>query len=80
MARLKEVVDDFKELLPLVQELGNPALQPRHWQDIFDIIGADIPTNESGIGACWLCWSCACDSHRLAPTPRVNLMSATLVA
>jgi dynein heavy chain len=43
-------VDDFKELLPLVQELGNPALQPRHWQDVFDIIGADIPTNESGIG------------------------------
>lgn len=50
MARLKEVVDDFKELLPLVQELGNPALQPRHWQDIFDIIGADIGPNDSGIG------------------------------
>lgn len=50
MTRLKEVVDDFKELLPLVQELGNPALQPAHWQDIFDIIGADIPPNDSGIG------------------------------
>jgi dynein heavy chain len=50
VARLKEVVDDFKELLPLVQELGNPALQPAHWQDIFDIIGADIPPNDSGIG------------------------------
>lgn len=65
VARLKEVVDDFKELLPLVQELGNPALQPRHWQDIFDIIGADIPPNDSGIGrfftalaACmgWTAW------------------------
>jgi len=43
-------VDDFKELLPLVQELGNSALQARHWQDIFDIIGADIPSNEQGVG------------------------------
>jgi hypothetical protein len=50
VARLKDVVDDFKELLPLVQELGNPALQARHWQDISDIIGASIPTNASGIG------------------------------
>lgn len=50
VARLKDVVDDFKELLPLVQELSNPALQARHWQDIFDIIGASIPTNASGIG------------------------------
>lgn len=50
VARLKDVVDDFKELLPLVQELGNPALQGRHWQDIFDIIGASIPPNDSGIG------------------------------
>ena len=51
VARLKDVVDDFKELLPLVQELGNPALQARHWQDIFDIIGASIPPNEQGVGA-----------------------------
>jgi dynein heavy chain len=50
VARLKDVVDDFKELLPLVQELGNPALQAQHWQDIFDIIGASIPTNASGTG------------------------------
>lgn len=50
MARLKDVVDDFKELLPLVQELGNPALQARHWQDMFDIIGADVPLNDKGIG------------------------------
>lgn len=43
-------MDDFKELLPLVQELGNSALQARHWQDIFDIIGADIPPNDQGVG------------------------------
>jgi hypothetical protein len=55
-ARLKDVVDDFKELLPLVQELGNPALQARHWEDIFGIIGASILPNESGIGA-WCCLS-----------------------
>lgn len=50
VARLKDVIDDFKELLPLVEELGNPALQPRHWHEIFDIIGADIPHNEDGSG------------------------------
>ncbi|KAF6263196.1 dynein heavy chain 8 [Scenedesmus sp. NREL 46B-D3] len=50
VARLKDVVDDFKELLPLVEELGNPALQARHWDEIFDIIGADIGTGEDGTG------------------------------
>lgn len=50
-ARLKSVVDDFKELMPLVEQLGNPALQARHWQEMFTIIGADVPSNEMGTGA-----------------------------
>jgi hypothetical protein len=53
-AQLKDVVEDFKELLPLVAELGNPALQLRHWADIFAIIGAQVPRNDQGTGA-WLC-------------------------
>jgi dynein heavy chain len=51
VGRLKDVVDDFKVLLPLVAELGNPALQARHWADIFDIIDADVPPSETGTGA-----------------------------
>eukprot|EP00882_Tetradesmus_deserticola_P029870 GHRQ01033497.1.p1 GENE.GHRQ01033497.1~~GHRQ01033497.1.p1 ORF type:complete len:381 (+),score=198.64 GHRQ01033497.1:102-1244(+) len=50
VSRLKDVVDDFKELLPLVEELGNPALQERHWIEMFDIIGADIASGEDGTG------------------------------
>lgn len=51
VARLKDVVDDFKELLPLVDELGNTALQQRHWQQIFELIGADIaPADDGGPG------------------------------
>eukprot|EP00879_Flechtneria_rotunda_P022627 GHRR01023894.1.p1 GENE.GHRR01023894.1~~GHRR01023894.1.p1 ORF type:complete len:968 (+),score=348.72 GHRR01023894.1:492-3395(+) len=50
VARLKDIIDDFKELLPLVEELGNPALQARHWHEIFDIIKADIPPTETGEG------------------------------
>lgn len=49
--RLKECIDDFKEIMPLVEELANPALKRRHWDNIFDLIGADdIPRNENGTG------------------------------
>ena len=33
--RLKDEIDSFKEYLPLLRELANPALQPRHWGQIF---------------------------------------------
>ena len=33
--RLKDEIDSFKEYLPLLRELANPALQPRHWEQIF---------------------------------------------
>lgn len=41
MAVLKEAVEDFKEVMPLVEELHNPALKNRHWGAIMDLIGAD---------------------------------------
>lgn len=34
-ARLKEATQDFKAKLPVVVELGNPAMRPRHWQKLF---------------------------------------------
>ncbi|UPR05068.1 heavy chain of dynein [Chloropicon primus] len=36
--RLKDEIDSFKEYLPLLRELANPALQPRHWEQIFTVI------------------------------------------
>ncbi len=48
--KLKEVIDDFKEILPLVEELSNPALKRRHWEQLFDIIGAEVPLNDNKAG------------------------------
>ncbi|KAI8468855.1 MAG: dynein heavy chain, N-terminal region 2-domain-containing protein [Monoraphidium minutum] len=48
--RLKEVVDDFKEIMLLVEELANPALKARHWEEVFALIGAEIEPNEGGTG------------------------------
>lgn len=35
--RLKEVTQDFKTKLPVILELGNPAMRPRHWQKLFKV-------------------------------------------
>ena len=48
--RLKDCIDDFKQILPLVEELANPALKARHWEQIFKLIDADIPPNDNGVG------------------------------
>ena len=32
----KESVEDFKEHMPVMNDLGNPSLQERHWKKIFD--------------------------------------------
>lgn len=33
--RLKEATQDFKAQLPVIVELGNPAMRSRHWQKLF---------------------------------------------
>jgi dynein heavy chain, axonemal len=48
--RLKEALEDFKQYMPLLQEVSNPALEPRHWQQIFAIVGA--PFDDSGAAFC----------------------------
>ena len=40
--KLKGLVEDFKALLPVVQDLRNKALLPRHWDDIQRVIGCVI--------------------------------------
>ena len=35
VVRFKDCIDDFKQILPLVEELANPALKQRHWEQIF---------------------------------------------
>jgi hypothetical protein len=55
VARLRDCIDDFKEIMPCVEELINPALKLRHWDEIFDLIGADIPDNDDGTGALPAC-------------------------
>lgn len=51
-ARLRDAVEEFRQLLPVVQALGDPTLQARHWAAIFGVIGAGAPPpNNTGTGA-----------------------------
>ncbi|KAG9395874.1 Dynein heavy chain and region D6 of dynein motor [Carpediemonas membranifera] len=34
---LKKVIDDFSETLPLIQMLANPAMRPRHWNQLGEL-------------------------------------------
>ncbi|KAK3272243.1 hypothetical protein CYMTET_19451 [Cymbomonas tetramitiformis] len=36
--RLRNEVEDFKQYVPLLQELANPALGSRHWKQIFSLL------------------------------------------
>mmetsp|Transcript_24997 Transcript_24997/g.74250 ORF Transcript_24997/g.74250 Transcript_24997/m.74250 type:complete len:4444 (+) Transcript_24997:3-13334(+) len=36
---LKKTVDDFLETLPLVTQLANPSMRPRHWEKLQEVTG-----------------------------------------
>ncbi|KAL3689708.1 hypothetical protein R1sor_016017 [Riccia sorocarpa] len=36
--RLKDTIEEFKKIAPIIEEVGNPALKPRHWKVIFDLL------------------------------------------
>eukprot|EP00898_Chlorokybus_atmophyticus_P003847 jgi/Chlat1/4463/Chrsp29S04567 len=36
--RLKDAIDEFKTVMPLIEELANEALGSRHWQEIFRLV------------------------------------------
>eukprot|EP00971_Amphidinium_carterae_P073463 1452523-Amphidinium_carterae.1 len=40
---LKKEIEDFQEVLPLLMELGKPSIMPRHWQQVMEITGKDLP-------------------------------------
>ena len=33
--RVKHMIEEWRERLPCIMDLGNPALRPRHWEKIF---------------------------------------------
>ena len=39
----RKTIDDFLELLPLVQSLTDPAVNERHWKELCAVTKADIP-------------------------------------
>ena len=36
---VKDVIDAFKKTMPLITDLRNPAIRPRHWQQVMDAVG-----------------------------------------
>eukprot|EP00929_Paragymnodinium_shiwhaense_P087549 TRINITY_DN476_c0_g6_i1.p1 TRINITY_DN476_c0_g6~~TRINITY_DN476_c0_g6_i1.p1 ORF type:complete len:3651 (-),score=1240.57 TRINITY_DN476_c0_g6_i1:538-10725(-) len=40
---LKKEIEDFQEVLPLLMDLGKPSIMPRHWQQVMEITGKDLP-------------------------------------
>ena len=44
----KKQLDQFRDIIPLIQDLRNPALRPRHWESLCERIGEQFdPTSES---------------------------------
>ncbi|GFH07744.1 dynein heavy chain, partial [Haematococcus lacustris] len=39
VTRLKRELDEFKQKMPLIAEVSNPALEQRHWAQIFAVLG-----------------------------------------
>jgi len=40
--KLRETIVGFKESLPLIEMLKNPAIQERHWKRIMEETGKDL--------------------------------------
>ena len=51
--RLKDAIDEFKKVVPLMEEVANPALKERHWKEIFKLLGqpfsAEVPFSTSDL-------------------------------
>lgn len=37
---LQETVDSFKKTMPLIMDLRNSAMRPRHWANLMEVVGA----------------------------------------
>lgn len=40
---LKQKLEDMGKILPLVQSLAKPSIRDRHWEEIIELTGKDIP-------------------------------------
>ena len=40
--KFRNIVDEYRNLMPVVQALRNRALKERHWGKIFDVVGQQI--------------------------------------
>jgi len=43
---LKKKIDDFLEIMPLIQAMCSPAMRPRHWQQVMAITGSTFSLSE----------------------------------
>lgn len=46
--KLKELVEQFEQAMPIVVALRNPDLKDNHWQDIREMIGQELDVTEEG--------------------------------
>ena len=46
VAKLKKMVDEFKNTLPVIQNLRNKALKERHWKKIEVEMGQKVSYNK----------------------------------
>jgi dynein heavy chain len=42
---LKQRLDDMETVLPLVEMLGDRSIKERHWEQLIELTGKDIPYN-----------------------------------
>jgi dynein heavy chain len=40
---LKQQIDDFTEIIPLIEALAKPSIRPRHWDQIIEMTKEEIP-------------------------------------
>ena len=45
---LRQQIDDFRAVLPLLEELSKESIEQRHWDEIKSITGTDFDQNEEG--------------------------------
>ncbi|GAX77074.1 hypothetical protein CEUSTIGMA_g4520.t1 [Chlamydomonas eustigma] len=46
VAKAKDMIEDFKLLLPLISEACNPALQEHHWKQVFKVLEIEVEDHQ----------------------------------
>ena len=45
---LQDTVDSFKKTMPLIMDLRNPAMRPRHWANLMEVVGTKFDPTGPG--------------------------------